>query len=118
MKRRKGIIIPAGDIERESAKEQKDFQAQQEREFYADPQIPWWVKAAYQVCPVPFYKATRTPKWCKLCGRKHSRREECEDLLLVGDLTAPSTKYNDEGELIPNRKVGFYTTRPKEAEAV
>lgn len=117
MKKRKGIIIPAGDIERESQEDQKDFQQKQEREFYEDPLIPWWVKAAYRVCPVPFYKATRAPKWCKLCGRKHSRREECEDLQLVEDLTVAPIKTDNDGRLIPNRKIGFFTTRPKEATA-
>lgn len=117
MTKRKSVIIPAGDIERESQEEQKEFQEEQERAFYEDPLIPWWVKAAYQVCPVPFYKATRAPKWCKYCGRKHSKREDCEALRLEEDLTSPSTKTDAHGNLIPNRKVGYYTTRPEEALA-
>lgn len=117
--KRKSPIIPVGEFERESKREQEEFQQEQEREFYEDPMIPWWIKAAYALSPVPLYKADRTPKWCKLCGRKHSKREACEALHLTEDLTHPGIKAITDGQpkAVPHTKVGFYTTRPKEAPA-
>jgi hypothetical protein len=110
MKLRKGPkspIIPIGDFEKVQS-------ADEEKAFYENPLIPWWVKLNHSLRPGP-RKQTRTETWCKRCGRKHSKREECEHLRLVEDLTAPSTKVDELGKPIPNRKVGFYTTRPKEA---
>jgi hypothetical protein len=83
MKKRKGSIIPLGDFEKVSKHDQEEFERKRA------------------------HKAT----WCKRCGRKHSKREECEVLSLVEDLTRPPTKVDKDGEPVLNRKVGFYTTR-------
>jgi hypothetical protein len=106
MKKRKSPIIPLGDFAKVQA-------ADEEKEFYENPLIPWWIKTAHALRPNP-RKQTRTATWCKLCGRKHSKREDCEVLHLEEDLTCPPTKENDRGELIPNRKVGYYTTMQEE----
>lgn len=115
MRKRKSSIIPLGDFQKVQEQEQAKFAKEQEEDFFKDPLIPWWIKAAYALSPVPLYKPDRADTWCKLCGRKHSKREECEHLRLVEDLTAPPTKVDELGKPIPNRKVGFYTTSPKEA---
>jgi hypothetical protein len=103
MKKRKSSIIPLGDFEKVQA-------ADEERSFYENPLILWWNKLTHVLHPSP-HKQTRTAKWCKYCGRKHSKREKCEMLYLIEDLTCPPTKENDDGELIPNRQVCFYSTR-------
>lgn len=117
MRKRKNSIIPFGDFAKVQTEDQEQFDKEQEEEFYANPLIPWWVKAAFAVAPMPLHKAERAATWCKLCGRKHSKREACEALTLTEDLTHPPTKVDPFGQpkLIPNRKVGFYTTKPKEA---
>lgn len=115
MRKRKSSIIPVGDFAKVQKRDQAKFEKEAEEEFFANPLVPWWIKAAYTLSPIPLHKPDRAPTWCKHCGRKHSKREECEHLLLVEDLTAPSTKVDELGKPIPNRKVGFYTTRPKEA---
>jgi hypothetical protein len=117
MRKRKSSIIPFGDFEKVQEQEQAQFNQEQEESFYTNPLIPWWIKAAYALSPVPLHKPDRADTWCKLCGRKHSKRDACESLRLVEDLTEPPTKRNKDGELIANRTVGYYTTRPKEALA-
>lgn len=109
MKLRKGPkspIIPVGDFERVQA-------ADEEESFYTNPLIPWWVKVTHSLRPGP-RKQTRAATWCKLCGRKHDKREECEALHLEEDLTVPSYKRDQAGNKTPNRTVGYYTTRPEE----
>ena len=98
MRKRKSSIIPAGDFEKVQA-------ADEEKDFYANPLIPWWNKLTHSLRPGP-RKQTRAATWCKYCGRKHSKREECEVLSLVEDLTK-------DGKPNRNRKVGFYTTKPE-----
>jgi hypothetical protein len=115
MKKRKSDIIPFGDFEKVQERDQEQFEQEQEEEFYTNPLIPWWVKVAFAVAPVPLHKPDRAEKWCNLCGRKHSKREACDALRLDGDLTHPPTQVDEAHKPIPNRKVGFYTTRPKEA---
>ena len=109
MRKRKDSIIPVGDFAKVQA-------ADEERAFYENPLIPWWTKVTHALHPAP-RKETRAATWCKLCGRKHSKREACEALRLEENLTRPSTKENDRGEPIPNRKVGYYTTRLEETAA-
>lgn len=113
MRKRKSNIIPAGDFAKVQKEGEEEFEQEQESEFFANPLIPWWVKASHALSP-PTRKATRTAKWCSLCGRKHSKREECEVLRLEGDLTSPPTKEDQDGDLIPNRKVGYYSTLPQD----
>lgn len=115
MRKRKSSIIPVGDFDKTQEQERKEALEKATAEFYADPLIPWWFKLAHALSPVPLHKPDRPLKWCKLCGRKHSKRQECEHLRLVEDLTAPPTKVDEFRKPIPNRKVGFYTTRPEEA---
>ena len=117
-KRKRSSIIPFGDFGKVQEEDQKEFEQEQETEFYTNPLIPWWVKAAYALAPAPLHKQDRAETWCKLCGRKHSKREACEALRLEADLTHPPTKVDEFRKPIPNTKVGFYTTRPKEATAV
>lgn len=117
MKFRKSPIIPLGDFEKVAHEEQEQFETEQKESFFKNPLIPWWVKAAHSVSTVPLHKRDRAKTWCKRCGRKHSKREGCEALRLVEDLTHPPTKVDERGQPIPNRKVGFYTTMPEEAEA-
>jgi len=109
VRKRKSQIIPAGDFQKVQA-------ADEEKEFYANPLIPWWNKVAHSLRPTPRTQV-RATTWCKYCGRKHSKREECEALYLVEDLTQPPTKENKDGELIPNRKVGYYSTISEEQVA-
>jgi len=98
-------ITPLGHLEEESEKGQKDF-------FWRNPLVPWWVKAACWLRPALFEpKEERKPTWCKDCGRKHDRLQECEALHKVEDLTAPSTKEDEAGRPLPNTPVGFYSTR-------
>lgn len=104
----KSPIIPIGDFEKVQS-------ADEEEAFYTNPLIPWWRKAAHWLRPGVERKQTRTATWCKRCGRKHSRREECEALHKVEDLTVPPTKFTEDGDPILNRKIGYYTTRPEEA---
>jgi hypothetical protein len=85
MRKRKSSIIPAGDFEKVQAADQEEFDQKQRRKA----------------------------KWCKICGRKHSRLEDCEVLRLEEDLTQPPTKENKDGELILNRKIARYTTKPE-----
>jgi hypothetical protein len=106
MRKRKSPIIPLGDFAKVQA-------ADEEKEFYTNPLIPWWIKAARALHPVS-HKETRAVAWCKLCGRKHSKRGVCEELRQLEDLTQPPTKENNRGELIPNRSVGYYTTMKEE----
>lgn len=89
MRKRKSPIIPAGDFEKVQAADEEKERAKQKR----------------------------SAKWCKICGRKHSKRKECQVLRLEEDLTHPPTKENKDGELIPNRKIGFYTTTPEKETA-
>lgn len=109
MRKRKSSIIPLGDFEKVYKQDKEKF----DQEFYKNPLIPWWIKAAYALSPVPLHKPDRADTWCKLCGRKHDKRAECESLRLVEDLTEPPMKRNKDGELIANRKIGYYTTRPR-----
>lgn len=113
MRKRKNSIIPFGDFEKVQEQEQVQFNEvqfnqEQEESFYTNPLIPWWIKAAYALSPVPLHNPDRADTWCKLCGRKHSKRDACESLQLVEDLTEPPTR---------RKKIGYYTTRPKEALA-
>ena len=103
----KSPIIPVGDFERVQS-------ADEEKAFYTNPLIPWWTKAARWLRPDAERKHTRTATWCKYCGRKHSKREECEHLRLEEDLTVPPTKFTEDGDPILNRKIGYYTTIPEE----
>ncbi len=105
MKRYK--FIPFGDLEKVQTEDETEA-------FFKNPYIPWWIKLARSVRSGP-RKTTRTPTWCKRCARKHSKQEPCEALRLERDLTAKSTKFDDHGEPIPNKRVGFYTTRPEES---
>jgi hypothetical protein len=109
VRKRKSLIIPAGDFEKVQVEDG-------ERAFYENPLIPWWTKAAHALYPIS-RKETRTATWCKYCGRKHDKREHCEALRLEEDLTHPPTKENKDGEPIPNRKIGYYTTMPEEQVA-
>jgi hypothetical protein len=104
--KKKSTIIPIGDFEKVQA-------ADEEKGFYENPMIPWWNKLTHSLRPGP-HKQTRAATWCKLCGRKHSKREECEVLRLEEDLTCPPTKEDKNGNLIPNRTVGYYITMEKE----
>jgi len=107
--KKKSPIIPVGDFEKVRA-------ADEEKGFYENPLIPWWNKLTHSLRPGP-PKQTRAATWCKYCGRKHSKREDCEALRLEEDLTRPPTKEDEDGNLIPNRKVGYYTTIPEETAA-
>lgn len=117
MKKLKNSIIPFGNLDEVNKKEQKEHIKEQEESFFSDPLIPWWFKVAYVFSPVPLHKPDRAATWCKICLRKHSKRLPCESLRLIEDLTVPPTKTNKDGDLIENRKIGFYTTQPKEALA-
>ena len=83
---KRSSIIPAGDFEKVQEQDQEEFEQKQKRKA----------------------------KWCKYCGRKHGKREDCEMLSLEEDLTHPSTNTNADGDLILNVNVGYYTTRFKE----
>lgn len=99
MKLRKGPkspIIPVGDFEKVQA-------ADEEESFYANPLIPWWTKAARWLRPGVERTQTRAATWCKLCGRKHSKREECEHLYKIEDLTVPPIR-NEEGDIVRMHK--------------
>ena len=100
MRKRKSPIIPLGDFAKVQA-------ADEEKGFYENPLIPWWIKVARAFNPTPRTQ-TCAATWCKLCGRKHSKLEACEVLWQLEDLTRPPTKENDRGEQILNRKVGYY----------
>lgn len=102
----KSPIIPVGDFEKVQA-------ADEEKSFYENPLIPWWTKAAHALGPER--KQTRAKTWCKRCGRKHSRREECEHLHRHEDLTVPSYKRDRAGNKIPNKTVGYYSTQQETA---
>lgn len=109
MKLRKGPkspIIPVGDFHRVQASDE-------EKAFYENPLIPWWTKLVHSLHPGP-RKQTRTATWCKYCGRKHSKREECEHLYLHEDLTVPPIR-DDDGEIIrEHKRIGHYSTIPEE----
>lgn len=102
--KRKSPIIPQGDFEKVQAEAE-------ERSFFENPLIPWWSKVVHILHPT--HKQTRTPTWCKYCGRKHSRKEPCEALRKVVDLTA--TRLDGNEKPVPRgKRVGEYTTRPEE----
>jgi hypothetical protein len=107
MKFRKAVdFIPVGDLPKVEEADRKKLA----KEFFENPLIPWWTKVVAIVWPTA-RKPDRTATWCKRCGRKHSKQAECSALELVEDLTAPPTKTDEEGNPVPNRRVGHYRAR-------
>jgi len=102
----KSPIIPVGDFEKVQA-------ADEEGAFYTNPLIPWWTKLVHALRPGP-RKQTRTVTWCKYCGRKHSKREECEHLHKLEDLTVPPICDNDGNIVRTHKPIGRYSTIPEE----
>jgi hypothetical protein len=85
VRKRKSAIIPVGDFDKVRAADEDHVRT----------------------------KEARITTWCKICGRKHGKRKECQVLRLEEDLTRSPTKENKDGELILNRKIARYTTKPE-----
>lgn len=102
----KSKFIPAGNLEKEQEKDRKKI-LEDIKGFFDNPLIPWWTKAAAAVCPTVLHKPERTAKWCKDCGRKHSRKVAC-NLVKVKDLTTEPKPSDDPEKQRPTKHVGHY----------
>src|SRR5208282_291192 len=100
--RLKSGIIPLGNLTQVA-----------EDEFYKNPMVPWWVKLVQSRGGDLKRTSKRVAKWCHICGRKHSRDDECKLELRENLTTMP--KRVAEGMLahaiVP---VGYYTQLTEE----
>lgn len=101
-KKPNGPIIPVGEFEKVQA-------ADEEESFYMNPLIPWWVKVNHSLRPGSRTQ-TRAATWCKYCGRKHSKREECEHLYKHEDLTVPPIRDEEDNIVREHKHTGRYST--------